>query len=96
MHEQMFKDLPSSKCPGSVGRSMLDLESRGQGSIPTKDGVIFCFKFYNPNLHNIARSDRIRFKTKNPTKACAVTFEVASDTVMGRLGSDVIFGVFLY
>ena len=62
----MFKDLPSSKCPGSVGSSMLDLESRGQGSIPTKGGVIFCFKFYNPNLHNIARSDRIRFKTKNP------------------------------
>ena len=48
----MFKDLPSSKCPGSVGSSMLDLESRGQGSIPNKGGVIFCFKFYNPNLHN--------------------------------------------
>ena len=45
---------------------MLDLESRGPGSIPTRGGVIFCFKFYNPNLHNIARSDRIRFKTKNP------------------------------
>ena len=62
----MFNDLPSSKCPGSVGSSMLDLESRGPGSIPTKGGVIFCFKFYNPNVHNIARSDRIRFKTKNP------------------------------
>ena len=66
MHEQMFKDLPSSKCPGSVGRSMLDLESRGPGSIPTRGEVIFCYKFYNPNLHNIDRSDRIRFKTKNP------------------------------
>ena len=42
---------------------MLDLESEGLGSIPTSGGVIFCFKFCNPNLHNIARSDRIRFKT---------------------------------
>ena len=46
---------------------MLDLESRGPGSIPTRGGVIFCFKFCNPNLHNIARSDRMRFKTKNPS-----------------------------
>ena len=43
---------------------MLELKSRGPGSIPTGGGVIFCFKFYN--LHSIARSDRIRFKTKNP------------------------------
>ena len=37
---------------------MLDFESeviRGLGSIPTR-GNIFS-KFYNPNLHNIARSD---------------------------------------
>ena len=27
VHEQMFIFLPSSKCPVSVGRSMLDLES---------------------------------------------------------------------
>ena len=27
VHEQMFKDLPSSKCPVSVERSMLDLET---------------------------------------------------------------------
>ena len=47
---------------------MLDLESRGQGSIPTRGGIIFCFKFCNRNLHNIARSDRMRFKTKNPNK----------------------------
>ena len=26
VHEQMFKDLSGSKCPVSVGRSMLDLE----------------------------------------------------------------------
>ena len=44
---------------------MLDLESRGLGSILTRGGVIFCFKFCNPNLHNIPRSDRIRFKMKN-------------------------------
>ena len=40
---------------------------RGPGSIPTW-GNIFS-KFYNPNLHNIARSDRIGFKTKNPNPA---------------------------
>ena len=45
---------------------MLYLESGGPDSLPTRGGVIFCFKFYNPNLHNITRSDRIRFKTKNP------------------------------
>ena len=47
---------------------MLDLKSevmRGPGSIPT--GVTFFSKFYNPNLHNIARSDRMMFKTKNPS-----------------------------
>ena len=35
---------------------------RGPGSIPTEGN-----KFYNPYLHNIARSDRIGFKAKNPT-----------------------------
>ena len=39
---------------------MLDLESEGPGSMPTRG------KFYNPNLHNIARSDSLGFKTKNP------------------------------
>ena len=38
---------------------------RGPGSIPTRDNIFFC----NPNLHNIARSDRTRFKTKNPNVA---------------------------
>ena len=38
---------------------------RGPGSIPT-GGNIFS-KFYNPNLHNIARSDSLWFKTKNPS-----------------------------
>ena len=42
---------------------MLDLESQGQGSIPT--GGKYHFLFCNQNLHNIARSDRIRFKMKN-------------------------------
>ena len=27
VHEQKFKDLPSSKCPVSVERSMLDMET---------------------------------------------------------------------
>ena len=27
VHEQMFKELPSSKCPTSVERSILDLET---------------------------------------------------------------------
>ena len=39
---------------------------KNAGSTPTR-GNIFFPKFYNPNLHNIARSDRIRFKTKNPS-----------------------------
>ena len=64
VHEQKFKDLPSSKCQVSVERIVLDLESEGQGSIPTRDNIFS--KFYNSNLHNIARSDRIGFKTKNP------------------------------
>ena len=29
-------------------------------------GVTFFSNFYNPNLHNIARSDSLGFKTKNP------------------------------
>ena len=39
---------------------------RGPGSIPP-GGNIFNI-FYNTNLHNIARSDRVGFKTKNPTE----------------------------
>ena len=31
-------------------------------------GVTFFSRFYNTNLHNIARSDKIGFKTKNPIK----------------------------
>ena len=64
VHEQKFKDLLSSKCQVSAERIVLDLESEGPGSIPTR-GNIFS-KFYNPNLHNIARSDSLEFKTKNP------------------------------
>ena len=67
VHEQKFKDLISSKCQVSVERIVLDLESEGPGSIPTR-GNIFS-KFYNSNLHNIARSDRIGFKTKNPNES---------------------------
>ena len=47
-----------------VERTVLDLESDGQGSIPTR-GNIFS-TFYNLNLHNIARSERIGFKMTNP------------------------------
>ena len=63
VHGQKFKDLLSSKCQVSVERIVLDLESEGPGSIPT-GGNIF-LKFYNPNLHSIARSDSLGFKTKN-------------------------------
>ena len=48
-------------------RIVLDLKSeamRGPGSIPTRGKKIS--NFYNLNLHNIERSDRIGFKTKNP------------------------------
>ena len=41
VHEQKFKDFPSSKCPVSVERSMLDLETWASGSIPTE--VTFCY-----------------------------------------------------
>ena len=64
LHEQKFKGFPSSKWQDRIDRSMLDLESQGPGSIPT-GGKYHCL-FYNPNLHNIARSGRIRFKMKNP------------------------------
>ena len=64
VHEQKFKDLLSSKCQVSVERIVLDLESEGLVLFPL--GVTFFSKFYNPNLHNIARSDRIGFKMKNP------------------------------
>ena len=52
-------------CQVSVERIVLDLESevmRGLGSIPT--GVTFVSKFYNPNLHNIARSDSLGSRRK--------------------------------
>ena len=39
---------------------------RGSGSIPTRGNIFL--KFYNPNLHNIARSDRIGFKMKNSNR----------------------------
>ena len=67
MHEQKFKDLLSSKCQVSVERIVLDLESEGPGLFPL--GVTFFSKFYNPNLHNIAGSDRIGFKTKTPNRS---------------------------
>ena len=40
---------------------MLDWESE------VNQGPVF-YKFYNPNLHNIARSDSLGFKTKNPNR----------------------------
>ena len=69
VHEQKFKDLLRSTCQVSVERIVLDLESevmRGPSSISTR--VTFFSKFYNPNLHNIARSDSLGFKTINPSK----------------------------
>ena len=36
---------------------------RGLGSIPTRGNIFY--KFCNPSLHNIARSDKIGLKTKN-------------------------------
>ena len=67
VHEQKFKDVLNSTCQISPKKIVLDLESevmRGLGSIPT-GGYIFS-KFNNPNLYNIARSDSLGFKTKNP------------------------------
>ena len=64
VHEQKFKDLLSSTCQVSVERIVLDLEWEARVLFPL--GVTFFSKFYNPNLHNIARSDNLGFKTKNP------------------------------
>ena len=41
MHEQKFKDLLSSKCQISEERIVLDLESDGPGSIPTRVNIFF-------------------------------------------------------
>ena len=43
VHEQKFKDLPSSTCLTSSERIVSDLESevmRGQGSIPTGGNIL--------------------------------------------------------
>ena len=67
VHEQKFKDLLSSTCQVSVERTVLDLESevmKGQVLFPME--VTSFSKFYNPNLHIIARSDSLGFKTENP------------------------------
>ena len=67
MHEQKFKDLLSSTCQVSVERRVLDLESEAmRGWVLFPLGVTFFSKFYNPNIHNIARSNNLGFKTKNP------------------------------
>ena len=41
---------------------------------------------YNPNLHNIARSDRVGFTTKNPIALQAIN--VLKETIFGW-GSDI-------
>ena len=53
MHEQKFKDLLSSTCLSSSERSMLELQSRGPGSIPTRGGVIFCFFHFVTQIYTI-------------------------------------------
>ena len=52
---------------------MLDLGSEGPGSIPIR-GNIFS-KVYNPNLHNIARSDSLGLEMKNPNVSLSPLFE---------------------
>ena len=77
----MFKDLPSGKCSVRVGGACWTWDQRGLGSIPNWSGIIFYFKFCNPNLHNIARSERIRFKTKNPIAGIIFqNFEILHET----------------
>ena len=66
VHEQKFKDPLSSTCQISPERRVLHLESEVLFPL----GVTFFSKSYNPNLHSIARSDRIGFKTKTPNN-CA-------------------------
>ena len=49
---------------------------RGLGSIPTR--VTFFSNFYNPNLHNIARSDSLGFKTKNPNNVNTTDSQIST------------------
>ena len=39
VHQQKFKDLLSSKCQVNVEKIVLDLESEGPGSIPTRGNI---------------------------------------------------------
>ena len=67
---------------------VLDLESeamRGPGSIPTRGNISFS-KFCNPNLHNIARSDSLGFKTKNPIIRNILTLLHQSQICVSKLG----------
>ena len=66
VHEQKFKDL-SRTCQISPERIVLDLESE------VNQGPGF-FLICNPNLHNIAISDRIGLKTKNPNVTAKVHY----------------------
>ena len=60
VHEQKFKDLLSSTCLSSSERSMLELQSRGLGSIPTRGGVIFCLIHFVTQIYTILPdTDRI-------------------------------------
>ena len=53
-----------SRCP--IGFFVLNPFLSNLAILCKSLGVTFFSKFYNPNLHNIPRSDRIGFKTKNP------------------------------
>ena len=65
VHEHKFKDplahvrLAQKRQCWTWNQKLI----RGLGSIPTR---CKCLNFYNCNLHNIARCDRIGFMTKNP------------------------------
>ena len=70
MCEQKFKD-PLSSTLVQKGECWTWNQRLIRGSIPNFPGYIptrgnIFSKFYNPNLHNIARSDRIGFMTKKP------------------------------
>ena len=73
-HKQKFKDPLSSICQISPERRVFDFESEAWALFPLR--VTFFPKFYNPNLHNIARSDLTAFKMKNPTVCKSEIFKI--------------------
>ena len=86
VYEQKFKDPLSSTCQISPERIVLNLESEPE----SEAWVRFPFpSSITLNLHNIARSDRIGFKTKNPHyTSFEATCNMGSNTFVSDMGRE--------